>query len=68
MLSSLSCVPIVGIPGMWDCSQGLLEKQREEADVRIDSLEQALSEVRKEYNEVYDRTMTTHIIYVRLES
>lgn len=33
--------------------QGLLEKQREDSAARIDKLEQALSEVRQEYNEVW---------------
>lgn len=32
--------------------QGLLEKQRKESAARIDKLEHALSEIRKEYNEV----------------
>lgn len=33
--------------------QGLLEKQAKESAARIDKLEQALSEVRKEYNQVW---------------
>ncbi|CAN0120353.1 unnamed protein product [Scytosiphon promiscuus] len=35
-----------------DSLKGLLEKQRKESAIRIDKLEQALSEIRKEYNEV----------------
>ncbi|CAM9262946.1 unnamed protein product, partial [Ectocarpus fasciculatus] len=35
-----------------DSLKGLLEKQRKESAARIDKLEQALSELRKEYNEV----------------
>lgn len=41
--------------------QGLLEKQRKESAIRIDKLEQALSEIRKEYNEVW------HARYLRTE-
>lgn len=33
----------------------MLARQREESAARIDSLEQALSEIRKEYNEVRSR-------------
>lgn len=32
--------------------QALLRKQRQDSAVRIDSLEQALADLRKEYNEV----------------
>ena len=41
--------------------QGLLEKQRKESAIRIDKLEQALSEIRKENNEVW------HVIFVGID-